>query len=169
MITVIASMCEGGGLGLQGRLAWNLPEELNYFRQTTTDNIVVVGRATWDSLKVRPLPNRHNIVISKTLRELNGADVCRSIEDAILLAQKTAAGREVFVIGGASIYEQILRHRFFRVDRLLLSLIPGSYCVDKWFPKIAWGDWSLYKKRDFTTFVAYDFRRKDSSVFSSTE
>lgn len=107
-------------IGSRGTIPWRLPEEQQHFKKLTMGGTVVMGRGTWESLPapVRPLPGRRNIVISRQpAYAAAGAEVVGSFEDAV----KAAAADDVWVIGGASIYEQALPYAD-RVVRTRLQL-----------------------------------------------
>ena len=94
-------------IGSDGTIPWRLPEEQQHFKRLTMGSVVVMGRGTWESLppSVRPLPGRRNIVVTRQPSyDAPGAEVVSSLESALELAH----GEDVWVIGGASIYEQAL-------------------------------------------------------------
>lgn len=97
-------------IGLDNRLPWNCSEELKHFKKLTTGKIIVMGRNTWESLPIKPLPNRINIVITSDINKVKGADtvvnsVERAIEAATLFKKHSD---EVMFIGGESIYKQVV-------------------------------------------------------------
>jgi dihydrofolate reductase len=101
MIALIAAVARSGAIGRQQQLLWQLPEDMKHFRETTRDKTVIMGRKTWESLPAafRPLPKRHNIVVSRNPAYFaSGATRAGSIEEAIRLAGDAS---EIFVIGGA--------------------------------------------------------------------
>ena len=113
-ICVIAAISRNRALGYQNNLIYHIREDLRRFRRLTERHTVIMGRKTFESLPNGALPLRHNIVISRTLpeAELNDwtsddttLDVCNSLEEALDVCQKRNE-REVFIIGGASIYKQ---------------------------------------------------------------
>lgn len=94
-----------GLIGRDGRLPWHLPEDLARFKQLTLGHAVVMGRLTWESLpaRVRPLPGRHNIVVSRRAGfAAPGAEVVHSVPEAV--SRATEGDRRAWVIGGAQIY-----------------------------------------------------------------
>lgn len=99
----VAAMAANRVIGRDGALPWHLPEDLKFFRQLTTGHPIVMGRKTWDSLG-RPLPNRRNIVLSRTMDAVPGMEVVRSVEELSALGLEG----DVFVIGGAEIYALLL-------------------------------------------------------------
>jgi dihydrofolate reductase len=117
-------------IGDQGTLPWRLPEDLSRFRDLTMGSTVVMGRATWESLpaKVRPLPGRRNVVLSRRPGwQAPGAVVAASLDEA--LAGATAP---VWVIGGASVYESALP----LADLIEVTEIDGTFAGDAYAPEI---------------------------------
>jgi dihydrofolate reductase len=92
-----------GGIGFNNHLLFNVPEDLKFFSQTTRDNIILMGRKTWDSLPKKPLPSRRNIVLSRNLKTLEGAEVYSDFDEAIHSLDGT-----VWVIGGETLYKEAI-------------------------------------------------------------
>jgi dihydrofolate reductase len=128
-LSLIAAMAADRIIGNAGTLPWRLPEDMQFFRQTTTGHSVVMGRKTFDSIG-KPLAKRRNLVVSRdsSLRS-PGVEFFSSL-DAALLAAKDEA--EVFVIGGMALYQLALP----LADRLLLTEIERAYPGDTRFPEI---------------------------------
>ena len=136
-IVLIAAMTLNQVIGRDGKLPWNIPEELAWFKARTLGHTVIMGRKTWESLpeKSRPLPTRWNIVVtSQPDYQADGAIVARSLTHALDMAQP---GTSVFVIGGASLYEQALP----MADAVLISLVHQLVEGDTYFPKLEDGEW----------------------------
>jgi dihydrofolate reductase len=97
-------------IGLDGEIPWDHPKDMEIFRNKTMGNPVLMGRKTWDSLPVHPLPGRHNIVLT-TSKEFADkwaspdVSVCSSLDVAL---RETHAADELWVMGGAAVYEQML-------------------------------------------------------------
>lgn len=115
-IAMIWAQSSNGIIGREGDMPWFVPEDFAHFKDKTMGSPVIMGRTTWDSLphKSKPLPGRDNIVLT-TQRDFaeNGATVVHNIEDALHAAQQAAGTREsstIWVIGGASIYNQFMVH-----------------------------------------------------------
>ncbi len=106
------------------------------FKAITTGHTIVMGRKTFDSLPKGALPNRRNIVLSKQDIELKGAEVYHSIED---IKQATQEEDEVFIIGGASVYEQLLSE----VNQIFLTRIHASFEADVFFPTFEADEWEV--------------------------
>ena len=116
---------------------------MRWFRRHTLGKPVVMGRKTFTSFGAKPLPERHNIIVTHDHSyKAEGAEVVFSIDDAL-----TAAGSadEVMIIGGALLYQQMLP----RADRLYLTLVHGSFAGDTWFPEFDWNEWQEIEKHDF--------------------
>lgn len=131
-VTLIAGVARNGVIGRDNALLWSLPEDMKHFRATTMGAPVVMGRKTWASLpeRFRPLPGRHNIVLSRQPGfEAPGASVVRGLDEALALARRDGAPR-VFVIGGAQIYCEALPH----ADELMLTEIDRDFEGDAHFP-----------------------------------
>ncbi|MGA0572361.1 dihydrofolate reductase [Variovorax sp. VNK109] len=107
-INVIFARAANGVIGRDNTIPWRLPEDMAHFRQTTMGCPVIMGRKTWDSLppKFRPLPGRANIVVTRQAGwSADGALRASSLDEAVKLA---STAPDIWVIGGAQIYEQTL-------------------------------------------------------------
>jgi dihydrofolate reductase len=131
MITMMVAHDANRVIGKDGQLPWHLPDDLKLFKEHTTGKTVIMGRATYESILQRlgrPLPNRHNIVISKTLQKAPGIEVSADLLSVLQRFLNTAD--EAVVIGGAKIYAQCLPF----VDYLHVSLVHQTYAGDTYFP-----------------------------------
>jgi len=129
-LTLIAALARGRAIGLNNELLARLPEDMAHFKALTLNHTVIMGRKTWDSIpeRFRPLVERRNIVLSRQRGlALPGAEVFDSLDAAL---RACADEDEVFVIGGAQIYEQALE----RADSLELTLIDAAFEADAFFP-----------------------------------
>lgn len=137
MIALIAAVARNRAIGKDQQLLWQLPEDLRNFRATTLGKPVIMGRKTWESLPpaFRPLPNRHNIVVSRQPAYVAaGATTAGSIDQAIRLAGNRG---EIFVIGGADLYRQALP----LAGRLYLTEVGEERAGDCFFPELAPAEW----------------------------
>lgn len=155
MISLIAAVASNRAIGKGNQLLWHLPEDMRYFRETTRGKPVIMGRRTWESLPdaFRPLPGRHNIVVSRNLAyAATGATLVTSLDEAI---QKAGETNEVFVIGGAELYRQALP----LADRLYLTEVSGDFEGDAFFPQVPTSDWQEIVRKAQTTAspLAYSF------------
>lgn len=135
--TIVVATDDALGIGRAGALPWRLKEDMKHFRELTTgdgkeQNLVIMGRKTWDSIpvKFRPLPNRLNVVLTRT----NGASTpgaqftMRRLEDAI----SYDAGHS-FVIGGGEVYTEAINHP--ACGEIVITKVGGVFDCDTFFPR----------------------------------
>ena len=128
-------------IGLDGRMPWHLPAELQHFKQTTMDKAILMGRKTWQAIG-RPLPGRQNIVITRNPEfEAAGADVCTSLTAAI----DVSTSEEIMVIGGGQLYTLVLP----LAQRMVLTMIDIEPDADTWFPEWKDQEWQQTEVRHF--------------------
>jgi dihydrofolate reductase len=104
-LAFVLAVADNGVIGKDGKVPWRIPEDLAHFKKMTLGHAIIMGRGTWDEVG-KPLPGRRNIVVSRTVSALPGAEVTSSLEQAIALARET--DDEPRVIGGAQIYRAAL-------------------------------------------------------------
>jgi len=133
-LSIIAAMDQNRLIGQRSGLPWHLPADLAFFKKTTMNKPIIMGRKTFESIG-KPLPGRRNIIISRdTGYQIAGCDVCVDINSALELVNDQP---EAMLIGGASLYEQTLD----MADRLYITEIKGVFEGDAWFPKIDPSRW----------------------------
>ena len=131
--TIIVATDVKGGIGIDNTLPWRLPEDLAYFKKTTSGHPIVMGRKTFESIG-RPLPNRRNIVVTRSSGwQHEGAEAV----DSLAAAGSLVGDAQAFVIGGAQIYEQALP----LAERLLVTEIGKVFHCDAFFPAIDSNIW----------------------------
>lgn len=141
LISLIAAMDENRVIGIDNRLPWKLPADLQYFREVTMGKPILMGRKTYESIG-RPLPGRTNIVLtSDPAFTADGCTIVHSVEEGLGAA---AGSEEVMVIGGASLY----RHMLPIAHRLYVTLIHAEFEGDTWFPEIEAGEWREVERVD---------------------
>lgn len=130
IISLIAAIGKNNELGKGNTLLWHMPADMKYFREKTRGHTVIMGRKTFESLKV-PLPNRRNIIITRDINyKKEGIEIVHSLEEAI---EQTKSEGEVFIIGGAEIYKQAMSI----ADRLYITHIDAEdKTADAFFPEI---------------------------------
>jgi dihydrofolate reductase len=129
MINCIVAVDKNQGIGFEGQMPWpRLAGDMRWFKEKTTDQIVIMGRKTWESIGSKNLPNRINIVISRNFIE--GADRCFSDTDRALgFCTLFYPYKEVFIIGGSAVYQ----HYLDIVDRFYVTEIDADYVCDTFF------------------------------------
>jgi dihydrofolate reductase len=164
-ITLIAAVAENGIIGNQGKLPWNIPEELQHFKKSTLWKPIIMGRTTMESLG-RPLPHRLNVVLSSTLPDGAGVHVARTTDEAMQLAASYLDGftedsvdddyvPEIMVIGGANVYDQFLP----LADYLLLTRVKQNPEGDVSFPLYDLTQWELMWSDDKPGYTIERWRR----------
>lgn len=136
-ITIIAAVAENGVIGSNNDLLWHISADLKRFKKLTSGHTVVMGSKTFQSLPVRPLPLRTNIVITRNRNlEASSCILAYSVEDAI--AKMNPEG-DNFIIGGGNIYAQFLP----LAQKLFLTRVHRSFSGDTFFPVISPDEWEL--------------------------
>lgn len=145
MISLVVAMDKDHLIGNQNQLPWYLPSDLKYFKEVTMNKIVIMGRKTFESIG-KPLPNRINIVISRTANyNQNNVFVYQSVDDVINEYNLYSdSEQEVFVIGGSEIFKQFLPI----ADRLYITEIDNEFKGDTYFPEVSQSEWYLNKSID---------------------
>lgn len=136
MLSYIVAMDENRVIGKDNDLPWYLPNDLQFFKKTTTGHTIIMGRKTFDSLG-RVLPNRKHVVLTRTKQKYpDEVMVVHTMEDIIKYADNHAE-EELFVIGGGNLFSQLLAH----ADRLYVTEIHESFAGDVHFPEIDTNIW----------------------------
>lgn len=139
---LIVAMDSERGIGKNNDLMWHLPKDMQFFKDTTQGQIVVMGRKNYDSIpeKYRPLPNRLNVVLTRN-SEFNAPDclVFHSLEDCLTYF-KDEKERALFIIGGGEIYRMAIESNI--VDEMYITHVHHSYEAETFFPEF---DAALWK------------------------
>lgn len=140
-INIIVAIAENYAIGKNNDLLWHLGDDLKRFKKLTSNNVVMMGQKTYESLPVRPLPKRTNIVISDDYDvRYNGCEMAYGITEAMEFAKYWSDDTEVFVMGGGSIYRQF----FDMADKLYITKVHKSFeDADVFFPEIDEEKWEL--------------------------
>ncbi|WP_227395335.1 dihydrofolate reductase [Jeotgalibacillus aurantiacus] len=134
MISMIAAHGLNRVIGKDGEMPWHLPEDLKYFKNTTTGKTLLMGRKTFEAMN-GPLKNRRNVVLTSNKKwSHEGAEVVYSLEDGLA---KLSEEDEGFVIGGGEIYKAALEY----ADRLYITLIHETFEGDAHFPEYDLKKW----------------------------
>lgn len=131
MIKAILAHDSYWGIGKNGELPWpKNSDDLKWFKECTTDSVVVMGRKTWDSLPKKPLPNRFNIVITTQLMEQE-VNMTPMLLEFFKSNYAYFSNQNIWIIGGAQLLEQLLPY----CDELWLNNVEGDYQCDIFLPK----------------------------------
>jgi len=154
-IILIAALDKGRVIGSEGSIPWNIQEDLNYFKEKTTNKAIIMGRKTFESIG-RPLPNRLNIVMTRSKEQIDDVIIAPNREVAI--EQGRGFSSEIFVIGGEYIYKEFLE----MASEMLLTEIDLDTEGDAYFPKWEESEWlevSREAKKDDSQKINYEFVR----------
>ena len=143
-ISIIVAMGRHNQIGLNGTMPWHLHDDLKNFKKLTSGHPVIMGRKTFDSIG-KALPNRLNFVVTSQPEKLPVYDICavQNLEQAIKKAALTE--KEIFIIGGASIYRQSLD----MVNKLIITHVSYDSKADTFMPNIDWKQWKVVEKQQF--------------------
>lgn len=149
MISIIVAVAQNGTIGDKNSLLWHISEDMRFFKRTTSGHPVIMGRKTYESLG-RPLPNRTNVVISRTAQQIEGCAVARSLQEAV---EMFPTEQEVFIIGGAQIYALALEI----ADRIYLTRVEKEYQGDTSFPEWDASQWQLISREAYPNGEKYPY------------
>ena len=141
MLSIIACISQTNrAIGYQNRLLYHIKSDLTRFRELTTGHAIIMGRKTYESLPNGALPHRRNIVVSRSMKEMEGCEVYPNLEAALKAAESP---QEIFIIGGESIYRQSLHV----ARKLYLTVVDDApQQADAFFPEINPEEWELTEK-----------------------
>jgi dihydrofolate reductase len=175
ILTHIVACAQNRTIGSHGTLpAWNIPEDMNFFRDTTKGHVMIMGRKTFESFNGRALPHRYHIVITRdpskynfTAPESSPVVFVNSLQEAIQYADRLTKtwGEEVFIIGGGEIYKQSLELDL--TDKIYLTQIHQSFEGDTFYPSINENIFKLTNRRDVENPIPFSFltyKRKDKEL-----
>ena len=134
-ISIIVAIAQNRAIGFENKLLYWLPDDLKRFKSLTIGHTIIMGRKTFESLPKGALPNRRNIVLSRQNIAFEGAERYASLEEALMQCKEE---EEVYVIGGASVYQEALP----LCDKLCITLVGDTpQKADAYFPEINLQEW----------------------------
>ena len=147
IVSLIWAMAENNVIGIENRLPWKLPADMQWFRQNTMGKPIIMGRLTFESFGAKALPGRRNIIISRDTDYRSGEntddiEVYNSLEAAL---DATKGVEEVMIIGGMSLYKQALS----MADRLYMTLVHAELEGDAWFPEFDIKRWDQTERSNY--------------------
>lgn len=175
MITIIVAFDKIFNIGKNNSIPWHFPEDLLNFKKLTTNNVCIMGRNTWESLpeKFRPLPNRINIIISKTYyknpnkfsnslgripEEAFEVFAVSDLEEALAYCDSFVKNKEIFIIGGSKVYNDCLLNNY--IDKMIVTKIKNVYEGDVKFPDIDWSQWNEKLLSSNENFDIFEYTKK---------
>ncbi len=160
-MNLIVAIAQNYAIGNGNDLLWHLSADLKRFKALTTGHSVIMGRKTFESLPIRPLPNRKNIIITRSENSLfEGCETAHTLEEALQLC---ADDSDAFVMGGGEIYRQFLPI----VDTLYITWVYRDFEADTFFPEIDSNIWEVCEQSERFTdektgldYAFYTYKRK---------
>lgn len=159
MISIVAAVSFGGVIGADNKIPWHLSSDLKYFKKLTSGHPVIMGRKTFESIG-RPLPDRTNIIISKSgekaikalaaCKDCEGLAFCEitfSFDEALRVARRSPGSEKIFIIGGGEIYNIAFGHP--EVRRIYLTLVRGKFKGDAFFDPDFSSGWQIVSIEHF--------------------
>ena len=141
---IIAAVAENNVIGKDGDIPWHIPEDLQHFKEKTTEHTVVMGRKTFQSLpnSFKPLPDRQNIVLTRSDFQPKNGSV--NIANSLDKAWQKAENQKIFIIGGAGIYRQTIE----KADKMVITEVHEEYEGDTYFPEWNQENWKEIERDD---------------------
>lgn len=150
-ISIIAALAENNVIGNDNKLIWHISEDLKRFKKLTSGKPIIMGRKTYNSLPIKPLPKRKNIVISRNKNlDFEGAVIVSDIDKALTECENA---EEVFICGGAEIYKMFLP----LADKMYLTRVHKNYKGDTVFPETDYSQWKLIDEIKVEDNPSYSF------------
>lgn len=151
MISIIAAVARNMAIGRGNKLIYWLPNDLRRFKALTTGHTIIMGRRTFQSLPKGALPNRRNIVLTRSGKEFPGAETYSSLREAL---DSCLPSEEVFVIGGATVYAEALP----LADRLCLTEVDDEpEGADAFFPQVSSDLWKVSSREEHGKDEKHDY------------
>ena len=143
-------------IGVDNDLPWNLKDDLAHFKKYTLNKIIIMGRKTFESIG-RPLPNRINYVISRTIKEINGVHVFDNLDDAMLAAERhnneIGIDNEIVIIGGGYLFKETLPV----MNKLVITKVDCNVLGDIYYPTVEMKNWKLVNSESYKKNADNDF------------
>ena len=155
IISHVVALSNNNVIGVNNDLPWNLKRDLLHFKEYTTNKIIIMGRKTYESIG-RPLPNRINYVVSRTIDKIEGAFVFDSIDGAICDAKAYCVElnlEEIVIIGGGFLF----RDTISITNKLVLTKVDCEIDGDVFYPEIDLTDWTEIDSKSFMKDLDNDF------------
>jgi dihydrofolate reductase len=156
-IIAIAAIGQNGELGRDNQLLWSIPEDMKFFKETTTGHTVIMGRKTFESIG-RPLPNRNNLILTSNAKNEDNNEEKRlfffsNIMDLLTFAKHDLNPEKLFVIGGGEVYKIMLGVCW----KLYLTRVNASFEADTLFPIDQINEWFTLEKKQTYHNGEYDY------------
>ena len=156
IISHVVAMSNNNVIGVGNNLPWSLKTDLAHFKEYTSNKIIIMGRKTYESIG-RPLPNRTNFIVSRTLNSVAGAKVFNNLEDSIQAAKEKSVESneqaEAVIIGGGYLF----RDTILTFNKLVLTRVDCDIEGDVYYPSIDLSKWHLTDSKSFEKDIDNDY------------
>ena len=154
-IIIIAAISENSTIGKDNKIPWHYKEDFQHFKDLTLNHPVIMGRKTWESLPIKPLPKRKNIILTRN-KDYVAEDVflANSIESALNLCPDES---KIYIIGGQNIYQTFME----LANKLEITRIHKTIEGDTFFPEIDLNKWKIIKQEDKGKFSFVTYIKKN--------
>jgi len=152
VLSIIVAIARNYAIGLNNELLWHISNDLKRFKQITAGHTIIMGKRTLASLPNGPLPKRRNIILTDSPGEQFSN--CESASSITAALEMVINEKEVFIIGGGSVYAQFLPI----ADKLYLTMVDKDFEADTFFPEIDFSQWQLIEKTVVEDDPQNDFR-----------
>ena len=138
MLIAIWAQDKNGLIGKNNHLPWHLPNDLRFFKETTLNHTLVMGRKTFEGMGGRPLPNRQTIVLTRDKNyQAENVMIMHTLDEVLAYDQDNDG--KTFIAGGSSIYTEFLPH----CEKIYRTFIEAGFEGDAYFPRVLWSRWQL--------------------------
>ena len=142
MLFAIWAQDENGLIGKNNRLPWHLPNDLRFFKETTINHTLVMGRKTFEGMGGRPLPNRQTIVLTRDKDyQAENVMVMHSLDEVLAYDQMNKG--KTFIAGGSAIYSEFMPY----CEKIYRTFIEDCFEGDAYFPEVSWNKWQLTERK----------------------
>ena len=148
LFNIITAYDNKNGIGYKNDIPWYISKDLKRFKELTINNVVIMGKNTWESLPIKPLPNRFNIVISSTLKDDRIDHIFKTLDEALthIDSNKKYNLKTIYIIGGEKLYKEAIKS--ILCDKVLVTEVYKNYNCDTFFPKLS-NDFKLINVSNF--------------------
>lgn len=152
MKTLVVAWDKNKLIGAKGKLPWHISDDLKFFKKLTTNGVILMGRATWESIGCKPLPKRKHMIITKEVQPPEeNVYFFQSVEVAL------SKFPQIFIVGGRQIYDYVLKNNL--VDKMIVSKMDGEYEGDTHFPDFDESQWEVKSIEKYKQFEVFEYKR----------
>lgn len=152
MLSIVVAISENNVIGKNNKLLWHIPEDMKRFKELTTGHTIIMGRKTFESLG-KVLPDRRHIILTRDLGYVVNNENVEVVNDIEQLDRYIDQNEENFIIGGAIIYNQLLK----KADKIYMTKIHKVFEGDAYFPKLSEDEWEEVEREQGAEKEPYEY------------